>query len=199
MQLWKILAVAAMAISVGAGAADAKPKGLRGDDVGKKLFNFNVLVYPGEWSQSDDVCNNNGNRVFFQSDGKGGDVGVIDWSLYETGGPTTFDITDCDGTTDGDVNVVVNQSIDIYVAVRLVGPATSSVDLVCEDLLSDGSSAEDVDICIVDSTTINKGNSFTKIMKSILDEEFDHVLWDLDFSSGAKNLQVWVLEDLSRQ
>lgn len=178
-------------LAVFASSALANPKGLRGPDVGKKLFNFNVIIHPQGWNGSDDaVCNNNGHRIFFVEQ-NGGTDGRIYWNLNETVNQS-FSITDCDGTTDGDANVVVNQSQDIYVAVRLVGPANSLVRIICDEIVNEQGS----EICLIDDVTINKGNSFTKIMKSILDAENEFILWELDFQNNGKILQVWVMEAL---
>ena len=184
--------IAVMTLGLGISAASAKPKGLRSEDVGKKLFNFNVVVFPGDdFSGDDAVCGNNGHRIFFNEDGAGA-LGRITWNLVPGNHPN-FDITDCDGTLDNTASVVVNESLEVLVAVRLVGPANSSLDLVCEVVVESDNVLDD--LCIVDGRqTINKGNSFTRIMENLVDDEFEQVTWDLDNSKNAKILQVWVME-----
>ena len=121
----------------------------------------------------------------------GGTDGRIYWNLNETVNQS-FSITDCDGTVDGDANVAVNQKQDIYVAVRLVGAANSLVRIICDEIINE----QGGEICLIDDETINKGNSFTGIMKSILDDENEYILWELDFQNKGKILQVWVMEAL---
>ena len=80
------------------GPAAAAPKGdARDSDVGKKLWNFNVLAKPNAWSQDDASCENNGSRIFFEQ-GNGNTLGEIRWHLDPTLNQD-FNISDCDGVS----------------------------------------------------------------------------------------------------
>jgi hypothetical protein len=178
-----------LALTLSGGNAFANPQGLRGPEIGKKLFSFNVIVFPGDnWSQDDTVCQNNGNRIFFNDDG--GSLGTIDWLLRVDSNPN-FNITDCDGTVDNEAVVVVNQSVAFWVAVRLVGPAHSSLSLTCTVVTQ----VQSDDLCLIDNETIKKSGGFTKVMHNLIDDQNEEVLWTLDNSLNAKILQVWIMED----
>jgi len=49
-----------------AGKALAAPKGIDPADVGKLLYNFNVIAVPNEWVADDSTCPNSGHRMFFR-------------------------------------------------------------------------------------------------------------------------------------
>jgi hypothetical protein len=61
------LPVAAVFAVLAAGSATAKPPGIT--DVGKKVANFNIILHPNSWNQSDTSCQNNGSRIFYSSTG----------------------------------------------------------------------------------------------------------------------------------
>jgi hypothetical protein len=167
----------------------AAPKGdARDDNVGKKLWNFNVIAHPsGDWSADDDVCPNNGNRVFFEE----GDTGMIRWHLYPGNNPD-FDIVDCDGTYDRDADVNVNESLEFWVMIKLVGPNTSTLYNVCEDVVV---SDNQDDLCLLEPQPVNlQRNATTKIFSNLADNEYEEVLWT--FWGDWKIFQVQVYEYL---
>jgi len=168
------------------GPAYAAPKGdARDSDVGKKLWNFNVIATPnGDWAEDDSVCSNNGSRMFFEED----TIGTIRWSLYPNANQD-FKITDCDGTSDGTGAVAANESLRFWVMVKLVGPKTSELNLVCQDVIDEGVD----DLCVVGSVNLSR-NATTKIMHNIVDNEYEEVLWTL--SGDWKIFQVLVYEKL---
>lgn len=178
------------ALMFAAANAFADPPGIREEDVGKKLFSFNVIAVPEQsgFEARANACR--GARIFFE-DGNGNVMGTIDWTL-DPGATPNFKITDCDGTEDGDANVVVNELLDLLVFIRVVGPRNNFLDLVCTEVV-DFIGVDD--LCLIDQTTIHKGNSFTKVLQNVAEGEFENVLFELD--GDWKIFQVWGYEDLS--
>ncbi|MGE5219275.1 MAG: hypothetical protein ACM3SP_19945 [Chloroflexota bacterium] len=176
---------------IGTSAFAAPPGDSRDSDVGKKLFSFNVLAVPQDnWSTNDTTCTNSGRRIFFQRV-QSGSIGSILWTLDPTANQN-FQITDCDGTSDGTAAVLVNEQLSVYVMIRVVGKKTDSLNLTCADIIDVGTD----DLCLIDSDTFNKGKSFTKIMSNVFDDALEEVLWTLDTTTGFRNAQVWVFEKL---
>src|SRR5262245_21631433 len=82
-------------------------KGVKGDpEIGKKLWNFNVLVKPHGWTDLGNACN--GSRIFFDEDPSGGVGDVLAWKL-DPAAQQNFEITDCNGT-DGAASVLVDEN-----------------------------------------------------------------------------------------
>ena len=74
----------------------AAPKGeARDPDVGKKLYQFNVLAKPNAWVADNTTCPNNGSRIFFQEDGDN-TLGTLHWTL-DPAANQDFNITDATG------------------------------------------------------------------------------------------------------
>jgi len=175
--------VIATAIALAAGAAYAKPPGdTRDSDVGKKLWQFNILAIPPQsnWEDSNASCN--GARVFFDEGENGNLVWVLDPDARG------FEVTDCDGT-DGAAAVEADESQRFYVLVRLLGPNGSDVDLQCQnDIVSDNQD----DLCIIDQVNLTKQGrtGFVKIFKNLFDDELEQVTWS--WSGDYKLMQVRV-------
>ena len=166
----------------------AAPKGdARDSDVGKKLWNFNVLAKPNAWVEDDASCSNNGNRIFFEQ-GNGSTLGTINWH-FDPYANQAFNISDCDGTGDSDADVWVDESLQVYIMIKLVGPKTSTLNVVCTELIDEGVD----DLCLIGSANINR-NSTTKIMENVADGYYENVLWSL--SGDWKVFQVLVYEKL---
>ena len=169
--------------------ASAAPKGdARDSDVGKKLFNFNVIAVPnGDWVVDDSECTNNGKRIFFEQ-GDGNTLGTIKWALYPDQNQS-FDIQDCDGTGDSFAEIWANELQRFYVMIKLVGPKTSSLNVVCTDV---------IDYLGVDDLCLYSGgitrNSTTKIMENVAEGQYEEVLWE--FSGDWKIFQVLIYEKL---
>jgi len=169
----------------------APPGGARDNDVGRKLYNFNVLAVPqSNWNTNDTVCTNSGHRVFFRRVDSGS-IGTIEWNL-DPNAAQNFKITDCDGTNDGTASILVNERLSVYVMIRIVGKKTDSLTLTCADIIDEGTD----DLCLIDAETFNKGKSFTKIMYNVFDNAYEEVLWSLDTTTGFRNAQVWIFEKL---
>lgn len=155
-------------------------------NLGQKLDQFNVIAKPGGWDPT--VGNNcNGSRIFF-AEGSGGPhntLGTITWNLDPT--VPGFQITDCNGT-DGTATVTANESVNFAVVIKVMGPVTSSLNLVCTVVtqsLSDN-------LCMIGSGTFKKGSSFTRVLTNIADGTFEQVLWSL--SGDWKIFQVRLYE-----
>ena len=189
---FRFLVALALALIMPASSVIAAPPGdSRGPDVGKKLFSFNVLSVPqSNWTTSDTTCTNSGRRVFFRRVDSGS-IGTIAWT-FDPKAPQNFKITDCDGTNDGTAAVLVNEKLSVYVMVRIVGKITDSLTIRCTEILDAGTD----DLCLIDSETFNKSNSFTKIMANVFDDALENVLWSLETTTGFRNAQVWVFEKL---
>jgi hypothetical protein len=170
-------------------ATTAAPKGdARDPNVGKKLYQFNVLAKPNAWVADDTTCPNNGSRIFFQEDGDN-TLGTLHWYLDPTANQD-FNITDCNGTVDGDGTIVADESINFWVMIKLVGPKTSTLTNVCTDVI-------DVigvdDLCLLNGTPVHLNrNSTTKIMQNVAENQFEEVLWQ--FSGDWKIFQVLIYE-----
>ena len=154
-------------------------------NLGKKLDQFNVIAKPGAWDPTvGNFCN--GARIFFAEDsgGPGNTLGRITWNLDQT--VSGFQITDCNGT-DGYATVTADEKVNFAVVLRVMGPKTSALNFVCTVVTNPTNTAGE-DLCVIDSTTFKKGNSFTEVMRNITDDVFEQVLWDL--SGDWKVFQV---------
>ena len=164
----------------------AKPPGdSRDSDVGKQLYKFNVIAVPQEdWAEDDGECSNNGSRIFFQRD-NGGAIGTIKWELWPNLN-TDFRIQDCDGTNDDWAVVQANESIAFWVTVRLLGPKTSTLNLVCTEIIDEGTD----DLCVVGAVNLQR-NATTKIMQNVFDNEYEEVLWSLSGNWRIIDVRIW--------
>lgn len=183
-----------LVLALAASPAFAQPKGLKGDpEVGKKLWNFNVLVKPNGWTDLGNACN--GNRIFFTEDaGAGGVIGTITWFL-DPNAQQNFSLEDCNGT-DGAATVRVDENQgNVLVAIRVLGPQTSNLKFVCTVITNPNIPAGE-DLCVIDNVDLGKSKSFTKVLKNIAEGEFEEVLWTFDPSGTWKIFQVWVMEFL---
>jgi hypothetical protein len=190
----KLLIVAStLAIVLTATSAFAQPKGLKADpEVGRKLWSFNVLVKPHGWVDTGNACN--GARIFFDEEPNGGGVSdTITWVL-DPDAPQDFQITDCNGT-DGAASVKVDENQgNVIVAIRLVGPKTSTLRFTCEVLLNAILTAGE-ELCVQDEFNLDRNHkAFTKVMKNIVDNELENVLWTFDSTRTWKIFQVRVYE-----
>lgn len=167
----------------GTSTAFAKPPGeTRDSDVGKKLWQFNILAIPASsnWEDSNASCR--GSRMFFDEGENGSIVWILDPEAHG------FEITDCDGT-DGAGAVVADESQRFYVLIRLLGPNYSDVDLRCVNTLE---SDNKDDLCIIDTVNLTKHGEtgLVKIFKKLFDNELERVTWN--WSGNYKLMQVRV-------
>jgi hypothetical protein len=142
-------------------------------NLGRKLDQFNVIAKPGGWDPTvGNFCN--GARIFFaqNSGGRDNTLGTITWNLDPN--VAGFQLTDCNGT-DGTATVTASENINFAVVIRVQGPVTSELNFVCTVITQ---SAGD-NLCMIDSATFKKGNSFTKVMTNVADNTFEQVLWGL--------------------
>ena len=170
-----MFAVITFSLAISINNVNAKPPGIKGDlSVGKMIKKFNVISLPeySGWSDSNASCN--GARIFFQED-NGNTLGTILWKLFPDINPN-FSIYDCDGT-DGGAEIWVDEGMEFYVFIRVLGKAGKELDLVCENKIF---SDDDEDLCLIDEVTLTKSKAFTKIMSNIFDDEYEEVLWTLD-------------------
>ncbi len=174
-----VVAVAAVIAVLGVGRATANPPGVT--NVGKKLDNFNLIMHPHAWDNVGNACN--GSRIFFAADAT---PWTITWNFVPNLNGPSFQITDCNATTDGGAVIQEDAGIPVYIFVRVVGPKTSSLGIVCQDVLDLNGANE----CLVASTTLSKSKTFTKITSHLADTIFSQVLWTLDPSTNFKNAQV---------
>ena len=184
-----LAAVLVAGIIFTSGKALAAPKGINPAEVGKLLYNFNVIAVPNEWVADDSACPNSGHRMFFRRVASGS-LGTILWTVDPTQSQS-IEITDCDGTTDHEADVQVNGAGRFYVFARLLGPLHSSLDLTCaDDLLINET------LCVVGTVNLNRATSkdFVKIMADLLADDLENVTWTLDNSTGFRILQVRIYQ-----
>lgn len=153
---------------------------------GKQLWKFNVISIPenSNWDDSNASCN--GARIFFE-DSSGG----LTWK-FDPAANQNFNIVDCDGT-DGAASVIVDERLEVDIAVRLLGPNRSELNIVCTEVVDDG---VDNNFCVVGSVTINKQGrtSFNRILSTVSDGAYEEYLWTL--SGNWKIFEVRVFEKL---
>jgi hypothetical protein len=162
----------------------ANPPGIV--DVGQKLFQFNVIAKPGGWDpQAGNACN--GSRIFFAQDngGNGNTMGTIKWVVDPN--VHGFELTDCNGT-DGQATVTADETVNFAVFIRVMGPANTNLDLACEMLTT----LNTENLCLITTASFKKGNSFSKVMQNIANDEYAEVLWTL--SGDWKIFQVRLYE-----
>ena len=111
--------------------------------------------------------------------------------MLAIGEPRYNKITDCDGTNDGTGAVLVNESLEVFVVLRVLGKKTDSLRLTCTNVIV---SDNQDDLCLIDTETLRKGKVFTKIMTNLFDDELEQVLWTLETSTGFRNANVRVYE-----
>jgi len=185
----KILSVFVLVVAlglVGSMGVNAAPKGLRDSCIGKKIDNFNVILRPNSWSGTDVQCT--GSRIFFDAS-NGGPIGVINWELDDNNGAPV--ITDCNGTDDGEAQVEIDEDIPFLVAIRLLGPKDSTLDLDCSFVETNDDANEE--LCIIDNTkNINRG-TFTKISANLADEVHEEITYTIN-NDDWKIFQVWIME-----
>ncbi len=188
------IAMGTLAVVLIATNAFAQPGGLRGPEVGRKLWNFNVIVKPHGWLDTANACN--GARIFFDEENGGGVNGRITWVLDPTA-PQNFQITDCNGT-DGAASVRVDENLgNVIVAIRVVGPRTSNLKFTCTELINPTLTGGE-DLCVMDEVNLNKSKNFTTVMKNIAEGEYEEVLWEFDPTGTWKIFQVRVYEYIYR-
>jgi hypothetical protein len=178
-----LLPVAAVVAAFAAGSATAGPPGVT--NVGKKLANFNIIAVPNEWVANDSVCPNNGARIFFRR-------GTSPWTITWNFDPTVngFGIVDCDGTTDKTAVVQQNAGTNVAIFVRVVGPKSSSLSLLCQDVLD----VNGVNSCLLGTYNLSKSKVFTKVTTHLFDTALSQVLWTLDPSTNFRIAQVDVYQ-----
>ena len=173
------------------GKALAAPKGIDPADVGKLLYNFNVIAVPNEWlgTDNDTLCPNSGHRMFFRRVASGF-LGTILWTVDPTQSQR-IEITDCDGTFDHETDIQVNGAGRFYVFARLLGPLHSSLDVTClDDLLNEN-------LCLsLGAVNLNRtvSKDFMKIMADLFADDLESVTWTLDNSTGFRILQVRIYQ-----
>ncbi|MGR9036954.1 MAG: hypothetical protein ACU83O_10265, partial [Gammaproteobacteria bacterium] len=137
----------------------------------KQLWKFNVISIPDQsgWSDSNASCN--GARIFFE-----GSSGSLIWN-FDPYANQSFNIVDCDGI-DGPAIVDVDESLEVVVAVRLLGPNNSNLNIVCSEVIDDGA---DDNFCVLANTNIQKQGrtNFHDILRTVSDGAYERYLWEL--------------------
>ena len=174
-----LAAIAAVFVVLGTAPAGANPPGIT--NVGKKLANFNLIVHPHAWDNLGNACN--GSRIFFAQDTA---PWTLTWNFVPNLSGPSFQITDCNGTTDGGASIAEDAGIPVYIFLRVLGPVTSSLGIVCQDVVDVNNANE----CLIANATLSKSKTFTKITSHLADTVFSQVLWTLDPSTNFKIAQV---------
>lgn len=160
---------AALCISIALGTTSAfAEKGGKGvkEGLGKQLWKFNVISVPPQsgWGANGNACN--GARIFFEDS-----TGTIVWK-FDPAANKDFEIYDCDGT-DSSASVIVDESMEVDVGVRLLGPNNSSLNILCEEIEDQGN---DDQFCVLPNpTNINKTGRtrFHKILSTVSDGAYE--------------------------
>jgi hypothetical protein len=173
-----VVVTTAVALLV-AGPGAANPPGVTPG--AKKLANFNIIATPNDWVADDNVCPNNGSRIFYKR-------GTSNWTLTWNFDPTVhgFDIVDCDGTSDGTGVVEEDAGVAASVYLRVLGPVTASLRVFCLDVTD----VNGVNECLIDNVNLGHNKSFTKVMTHAMDDVFSQVLWTLQPSTNFRIAQV---------
>jgi hypothetical protein len=176
------LAATAAAFAVfGAAPAGANAPGIT--NVGKKLDNFNLILHPHSWDNlGSNACN--GSRIFYSADAM---PWTLTWNFVPNLSGPSFQITDCNATTTGGGVVQEDAGIPVYIFVRVVGPKTSSLGIVCTQPVVTIANTNE---CLIASANLAKSKTFTKITQHVFDTQFSQVLWTLDPSTNFKIAQV---------
>jgi len=174
------------------GVSDRRPSEHSRDssasDVGGMAV-FIVLAVPQDNSGQDSVvCSNESPRIFFRRT-TSGSVGSIQW-VVNPAAAEGFQITNCDGTTDGTAEVIVDKARSVRVGIKIVGARTESLASRCLRIVE----SRGDDLCLIDAETFNKDRSFTKIRSDIFDDEMQDILWTRDISTDFRNAEVRVLD-----
>jgi hypothetical protein len=161
-----------------AGPVSANPPGVTSG--GKKLANFNLIMHPHTWDDLGNSCN--GSRIFYAQDSP---TWTLEWDFIPDLNPS-FQISDCNATSDGSGVISEDAGVPVDIYLRVLGPVTSSLGVVCQDIVD----LNNVNECLIDSATLSHSKSFTKITSHLADTIFSEVLWTLDPSTNFKIAQV---------
>jgi hypothetical protein len=174
------LAALAAALAVfGVTSASANPPGVTPG--AKKLFNFNIIMHPHSWDNLGNACN--GNRIFFAQDSA---PWTVEWDFVPDLSGASFQLTDCNGTSDGSGVVQEDAGIPVSIYLRVLGPVTSSLFFICQDIVD----FNNVNECLISNETLSHNKAFTKVTTHLADTIFSEVLWTLDPSTNFKIAQV---------
>lgn len=162
-----LIAVAGL-LSVPASAAGVKA------GFGKQLWKFNAISIPenSNWEPNEDSNACNGARIFFVDS-----AGVITWRFDPTA-TQNFNIDDCDGT-DGAATVTVDESLEVDIAVRLLGPNNSELNIICAEVVDLGN---DDNFCVIGAPlkiTKQGRTNFHKILSTVSDGAYEEYTWTL--------------------
>ena len=157
-------------------------------NVGKKVANFNIILHPNSWDQSDTSCQNNGSRIFYSAS-------VTPWNLYWYYDSLTngFQIADCNGTQDGTASIYQNNGAQVAIFIRLVGPnnGNNSLQLTCTQLVFTTANQQE---CLVGTVPLSKSKTFMKISQHLFDTQNSSVLWQMLPGTDFKIAQVDVYQ-----
>src|SRR5262249_37384241 len=99
--------------------------------LGPQLWEFNVISIPDNSNSEDTNGSWNTARSCLT-----GSQGTPSWK-FDPDAKQYFDIYDCDGT-DGAASVIVDERLTVDIAVRLLGPNKSELNIVCMEVKDDG-------------------------------------------------------------
>ena len=190
-----IVALAALAAAFavfGAAPAGANAPGLTASDLGKKIANFNIILHPNSWDQSDTTCQNNGSRIFFSADVT---PWLLTWNFLTSA--NGFDITDCNGTNDGNASIAQNVGAQVAVFIRLQGPNNdnNSLMLTCTQLVFTANNTQE---CLIAApVNLGKSKTFVRISQHLFDTVNSSFLWTMIPGTDFKIAQVDVYELLT--
>jgi hypothetical protein len=181
----RILCLTLIALTTGlfSAGAFAAPPGVV--DVGKKVFQFNLIGFPDH-----NVYNGNcghGNRIFVNRGDHHAHIRIVD----DNDG---WYVSDCDATG-GSTGEFHSDDVGSYlVFARILGKPGGELD-ICADVVSD----HDDHLCLLGTFNMKREggkSNFSIVPSSMFDAELEDIMWSLDVNHNFRIAQFRVYEAL---
>jgi len=173
---------AALCLTLGATTALSQPAPI---PAGSKLvYNFNVLGYPAGNAYSGSC--GNGHRIFVNRDASKAQV------LVQNG--PSWDILDCNATTDHQAVLQTNQPglYDVYV--RILGKPGGHIT-ICGNTVTDFLSGET--LCLLGTIDLTRGSGHSKFQlapAAMFDATLQDLMWTIDTNTNFRIVQFRVYQ-----
>lgn len=179
---------AAMAILLAAPAMAKSPS--QDPGTGRLLWNGTAHAKPG-FINPDLNCI--GNRLFFQL-GNGTTLGTMLW-VFDPDNTVDVDLVDCVGPA---TEFQVDEQVALVVYVVLRGPKTSTLNLVCDDIVPGpptGDQGPVDDLCEIATANLTRGKNMdtVRVLKNIVENVYEDVLWTFDGDWRMFQIKVYAL------
>jgi len=192
------VAVLGLALAFATGSASARSPS-QDPGTGKLLWAGTVHAKPG-FINPDLNCT--GNRIFFEL-GNGSTLGTILWEFDNTPEFASGDVAlvDCVGPA---AEFEVDEAVELVVYVVLRGPKTSTLNLVCDDIVDGqptdpptGDTGPVDDLCEIGTANLTRGNGqdIVRVHSNIAEDTFEDLLWTFDGDWRVFQIKVYELID----